>query len=295
MLVCNISMRPLRRAIAAELAEAAAALDAPGPGNVVFATLVDDPASVGDIVDAYLGEIMLEAASASSTVDANIPIVYAADITEATTAAATPDGTVVPAVTSVTWDSATVSAVTLSGGDLVATNTGTTSADQGARVATASGKTSGKYYFEVAITTGTSGANVGIGVGTTSSTYTGLGNNGAGGNMVFTSGNIYANGTFTGLVTDALSVGTVAGIAVDLDNRKAWFRKAPSGSWNAISGTANDPASNTGGVTIPAGTMVPFVTFGGTGGAANNVRTAKFGATAFTGAVPSGFTAGWPA
>jgi hypothetical protein len=83
--------------------------------------------------------------------------------------------------------------------------------------------------------------------------------------------------------------GTVGGIAVDLDNRKIWFRKAPAGNWNN-SGTA-DPATNAGGVTIPAGTMVPFVTFGAA--AAGFVWTANFGASTFTGAVPSGFTSGW--
>jgi hypothetical protein len=41
--------------------------------------------------------------------------------------------------------------------------------------------------------------------------------------------------------------------------------------------------------------MVPFVTFGGSPGSANNVITANFGASAFSGAVPSGFTSGWPA
>jgi hypothetical protein len=72
MLVCSVSQLQRRAAIAAAVAEAAAALDAPGTGNVVFATLVDDPASVGELVDAYLGEIMLEAASASVIVDAGL-------------------------------------------------------------------------------------------------------------------------------------------------------------------------------------------------------------------------------
>jgi hypothetical protein len=40
--------------------------------------------------------------------------------------------------------------------------------------------------------------------------------------------------------------------------------------------------------------MVPFVTFGGAGGSPGQVWTANFGATAFNGVVPSGFTAGWP-
>src|SRR5580765_2148601 len=84
MLVCNVSLLRRRAAIAVDVAEAAAALDAPGTGNVVFATLVDDPASVGDHVDAFLGQIMLEAASAASTVNAGLA--YAATIVEAASA-----------------------------------------------------------------------------------------------------------------------------------------------------------------------------------------------------------------
>jgi hypothetical protein len=85
MLVCSVSQLQRRAAVAADVAEAAAALDAPGTGNVVFATLVDDPASVGDTVDAYLGEIMLEAASAGDAADAGLA--YAADLSEPVTAA----------------------------------------------------------------------------------------------------------------------------------------------------------------------------------------------------------------
>jgi hypothetical protein len=84
MLSCNVSQRARRAAIAADVAEAAVAADQLGTGNVVFATLVDDPASVGETVDAYLGEIMLEAASAAATVNAGL--IYATAIDEAVTA-----------------------------------------------------------------------------------------------------------------------------------------------------------------------------------------------------------------
>jgi hypothetical protein len=67
MLVCSISQRARRAAIAVDVAETATATDSSTLGNVVFATLVDDPTSVGEVVDAYLGQIMLEAASASET------------------------------------------------------------------------------------------------------------------------------------------------------------------------------------------------------------------------------------
>jgi len=190
----------------------------------------------------------------------------------------------------ITWDAATVTAVTLSGGGLVATNTGTTSADQGARVATANGKTSGKWYFEITWTAVTSGigSNLGIGVGTTASTYTGMGNGGTTGITHYLAGSYYSNGSVVSTGTGGWSVGQVAGIAYDLDNRRFWARQSPSGVWNG-SGT-NNPATNVGGYVIPAGTMVPFVTFGGSTGAANNVFSANF-AGPFVGATPSGFIA----
>jgi hypothetical protein len=196
--------------------------------------------------------------------------------------------------TYVTFDAATLTAVTLSSGDLVATNTGTTSVDQGARCANAAGKTSGKYYFEVINTTALAGANCGFGIGTTASTYTNMGNSATTGDIMFRSnGNIWRNGSTSGITVGARTQGDVMGVAADLDNRTIWFRGTSAGNWN--NNVANNPATNTGGVLIPAGTMVPFVVFGGTSGLANNKFTANFGASAFSGAVPAGFTSGWPA
>ena len=84
MLVCNVSLSRRQTSIAANLTEAAGARDAPGTGNVVFATLVDDPASVRDFIDAYSGVIMREAANAAALV--NVGLVYAAPIVESATA-----------------------------------------------------------------------------------------------------------------------------------------------------------------------------------------------------------------
>jgi len=236
---------------------------------------------------------IIEAAVATDAVIASSG--YGVAVVEPASAVDAPNATITgaPFVT-VTWEAATVTSVTLSGGNLVATNTGTSATSQGAHVVSTSGKTSGKYYFEDTLTTivGAGGANYGIGVGTTASTYTNMGNAATTGVMMFRSGSIYSNGTNTGTTLGSRSSGNVIGVAVDLDNRKVWYRVAPSGNWNN-SGSA-DPATNVGGITIPAGTMIPFATFGGTGGAASNVQTTNFGASAFTGAVPSGFTAGWP-
>ena len=138
MLVCNVSLRPPRTAIAAAIAEMTSATDATATGIVVFATLVDDPASVRDTLDAYLGEIMVEAASAAATVNAGL--IYAAAIVEA---AATTDAFsgVVPAivtagvaeaVTAVSTQDGTVGSGVVAREAMVGTvmvNTGTTSRD----------------------------------------------------------------------------------------------------------------------------------------------------------------------
>src|SRR5262245_54159585 len=119
MLVCSVSMRPSRRAIAADIAEAAAALDGLTTGSVVFATLVDDPASVGDTLDAYLGEIMLEAASATDSFSAGAG--YDATVDETVTAADTPDA--ITTTTPATWNPSDILRATLSNGNLTVTTT----------------------------------------------------------------------------------------------------------------------------------------------------------------------------
>lgn len=93
MLVCNVSMRAPRMAITADVAEAVEAADAIASGNVVFATLVDDPASVDETIDAYVGLIMLETASVSDVVDgAILGAGIIANIVEVATATDTPNG-----------------------------------------------------------------------------------------------------------------------------------------------------------------------------------------------------------
>jgi hypothetical protein len=125
MLVCSVSQLRRRAAIAADVAETATALDAPGTGNVVFATLVDDPASVNEYVDAYLGEIMLEAASAADTWTATQSQVFAADVTEAAAAADVPS--VASAFTPATltgligwWDISVFSSLSITSGGITA-------------------------------------------------------------------------------------------------------------------------------------------------------------------------------
>src|SRR5262245_9189902 len=143
MLICSVSQRPPRRAIAAELVEAAAADDAATTGTLVLATLVDDPANVLDTLDAFTGEIMLEAASAAVTVDSGF--VSEGAITEAASAADDQTASVTAGAVT-TWNPSDKTAnITLSNGNLTAQNTdGTNSAARGT-----TSKSSGKHYFEV--------------------------------------------------------------------------------------------------------------------------------------------------
>ena len=80
-------------------------------------------------------------------------------------------GAIVSPFTPATLDTGTATAP-LSGGNLVVT--GNSSSVQGAHVAAAAGKTSGKYYFEITLTTKAGGSQSGFGIGTTSSTYAGI-------------------------------------------------------------------------------------------------------------------------
>lgn len=83
----------------------------------------------------------------------------------------------------------------------------------------------------------------------------------------------------------------VIGLAIDLDNRRIWWNKN-GGAWIGTSGTP-DPATNTGGFNINNllfnSRIYPAVNLSGP----NAKFTANFGASAFTGTVPSGFEAGW--
>lgn len=80
MLVCNIVSRPRRGAIAVDLIETAVASDANTIGNIVVAALVDAPASVTDRVDAYLGQLMAEIATATDNY--SVGLLHAVSIDE---------------------------------------------------------------------------------------------------------------------------------------------------------------------------------------------------------------------
>lgn len=206
--------------------------------------------------------------------------------------------TAVAGVSYATFDG-TATDVTLSNGNLTAQHANTNS---NAGVRSTSLKSAGKHYFEIAITD-VGGNSDCVGIVTAAGTFANMGALTPTNCAIVkrflnpNSGVIYSNGASSGKnLGVGFTDGAIIGIAVDFDNDAIWFRIAPSGNWNGDA--LADPATNAGGVSMSsfsATTMAPAVGFGGTGTSSAHNMTANFGASAFTGSVPSGFTSGWQA
>jgi SPRY domain len=304
MLVCNVSAGPRRAPFVIGLVEASSAVDDSATGLAVLATLIDDPASVDDDVDAYLGDIMVEAASATEVADTALAYSVLVDevanaveivgegaafstvtLNEAATAA---DSYAVIAGTTI-FDSATASAgVTISNGGLTATHTNNTG-NVGCR--SVSLQSTGKYYFEVTATV-TSGYGNMIGLINSSANYLAMVNNGTGCCTIGCgSGNFFTPGSGSGTGIGAVVSGDVIGVAVDFTAGKIWFRKNSNGFLAAAGGTQN-PVTGQGGALMGAGSFSPTVGFDSFTSGDN--MTANFGTSAFLNAAPSGF-GNWPA
>jgi hypothetical protein len=179
--------------------------------------------------------------------------------------------------------------ITLSGGNLIASTTVASGA-----VRTIDAQVVGKFYWEFTLTSFALNGAVGFGTAAAAfvqflnlTTTTAL-------RVTYTGGQIYLSSAIQVGALGTLAAGNVIGIAQDLDRRIAFFRVAPSGNWNG-SATA-DPVSGAQGIDFSSigglGTrMFPMV--GSQGNPAS--LTANFGDTAFSGVVPSGYTAGFPA
>jgi hypothetical protein len=154
----------------------------------------------------------------------------------------------------------------------------------------APGITSGLLYWETVQTLGSTSAAIGIGnVNSTTASGTRLGS-GTDTIGYRTDGSVWNNGS---QVATWAAPGTGANVrvchALDLTNHKYWTRVGPTGNWNNdVIGNQN-PATNTGGYTIPsavyAAAVVPaFQTF-----ASGDTVTGVFDAPSFVGTPPSGF------
>ena len=192
-----------------------------------------------------------------------------------------------------TWNPSDQTAnITLSGGNLIATST--TPANGGVRAIDK--QVTGKFYWEITCNT-ISGNNAAIGIsgGSTDLTLPPiLGNPGGIGRAgVQGSGQVWVDGLSAGVSLGALANGSLVCVAIDCDARLVWFRLGAAGNWN--NNATFNPATRTGGVTVTSlnvGVQV-YPTFWSA--LSGQQVTANFGGSAFTGAVPAGFTSGFTA
>jgi hypothetical protein len=192
-------------------------------------------------------------------------------------------GVAVPFVPT-TWNPADKSAsVNLTNSNLTATATVANTGARGVK-----GLATGKIYFEATLVNQTSVATaIGVALGTATlgltNTTTAILRQGAA---------VWVNNASMGTVGGGSLVnGTIACIAVDIGAGLIWFRRGAAGTWNP--GGTGDPAAGTSGLALTGmtGTLYPNCTMAGS----TDAWTANFGASAFAGAVPAGFTSGWPA
>jgi hypothetical protein len=161
-------------------------------------------------------------------------------------------------------------AVTLSNGNLTATSSSTNTG-----VRATYGFSTGKIYYEI-LPTSLAGY---AGFARDTTVFTGT----IAAVMIATSsGWIQVNGS------SVLNIGGISsiGIAIDLTANLIWFRSLPAGNWNG--NATYNPATGTGGVNISAivgGPLYPALSVLQNG---DNL-TANFGASAFSGSMPTGF------
>ncbi len=184
----------------------------------------------------------------------------------------------------ITWDG-TNTGVTLSNGNLTATGTGSGAA-MGARSTAL--RSSGKFYWEVALTVGASPpSDCAIGIAQSVATYAqliGLSNLTKTAAVYTAGGDIYAGGGFQDTFSGGTwTTGVIACFAVDIAANKFWVRKN-SGTWNAS--FAGDPAAGTGAITIQSASWAPIV---GMQTPRTDVLAANFGGTSYSFTPPSGF------
>jgi hypothetical protein len=188
-----------------------------------------------------------------------------------------------PAGGATTWNpSDATGTITFSNGNLTAQ-----SGASGQAVRSNYGAVAGKLYWEYTVTTPNS---VALGIGNSSTVLSTVASTGVNSCIFNVNGQIVVNNTTVIGNIGVVSSGAIIGVALDVVNQLIWFRNGASGSWNATSGSANNPATGTGGISISAiASGALYALFAAAGAVA--AATANFGASGFAGTVPSGFTA----
>lgn len=191
-----------------------------------------------------------------------------------------PASIVAPAATTLN-PSDKAAGVALSGGNLVITQS---TADGSAR--SIASHTSGKYYCEMTVGNNPASYNHAFGVANASSVLTDPPGSPDTSSAALYSGDamIYVAGSASGVSAASYITGDTVGMAVDLANKRIWFR-VNGGDWNGS--PTNNPATNTGGADISALTGAIYVlSHVNTSG---STQTMNFGASAFANAAPAAF------
>jgi hypothetical protein len=248
-----------------------------------------EAAAAVDSLDGHIPAVinisMLEATSAAATVNAGFAYAVAVGA-ETAAASSTQDATVVSGAVPVTWNSSDKSAnILLSGGNLtVACSTNTDNAVRGTRAGA-----TGKLYFEASYNTTLTGADTAVGIATAAAVLTSVGSSASNAALAYfdAGGAIWYNGSSAGKSLGGTQTGgDVVCVAVDMTNKKIWFRRN-AGLWNNTAG--NDPATNTGGISISslftANAAYPIATVN----SSTPLVATNFGASSFAQAIPSGF------
>lgn len=181
------------------------------------------------------------------------------------------------AVTYATWDNSLKgSNTTLSGGNLIATMTASNSVAQATIAGSTTGKSTGKWYWEITYTSGGGNRCIGVLSGTTANKNTWVGGDTYGFSYysIGSGGNWFHQGTVDfGAFSVDYTVGDIIGVALDAGANTIQFYK---------NGVAVTPSKS-----ITGGNYFPAVS--------SNVAsfTANFGATAFAYSVPTGYNSGY--
>lgn len=195
-----------------------------------------------------------------------------------------------PAATAVTWNPADKAAgITLSNGNLTYTHAAGNNTNALVRATTS--KSSGKWYYEdtfgsVADTdswfcgfaSGVLGTNFQLG-----STASSVGYMRGIGGLVFFSGGVALSGLGEAAADEEVAM------AIDVTTNKVWFKVLPGGQWNG-NNAAHDPGTALGGQAISAGGITTWFPAASTYSADGDFGTGNFGASAFAGVIPVGFT-----
>lgn len=185
----------------------------------------------------------------------------------------------------VTWNPGdTATKVTLSGANLVASRLGDTT-QSFASVRATTGKTAGKWYFEVVIGAGGVPLYTLIGVAKSSAALTNfVGSDANGWGYYADTGQKYTNNVVASFGASYVN-GDVLGIALDMTAGKVWFAK--NNTWQA----SGNPAAGTGeAFSGIAGTIFPMASLYN-GNRATDSATGRFKTSAFSYTPPAGFSA----